>query len=96
MKFALVNGGRRSLHQLLRSQVSLQSSVLSGQRRFSAEPAPAESEDSVTVTVNPFKGHRLEPPSRDVQTSKKELLEMFEVTLHLPLHALCSVRCATS
>ncbi len=75
-----MRGGRQKVCQLLKSHVTRQSSI--GQRCFSAEPAPKESDDdSITVTVNPFKGHRLEPPSRDVQTNKKELLDMFEVCM---------------
>ncbi len=78
---SLLRGGRQKVCQLFKSHVTRQSSV--GQRCFSAEPAPKESDDSITVTVNPFKGHRLEPPSRDVQTNKKELLDMFEVCMDI-------------
>lgn len=74
---ALLRGGRQKVCQLFESHITRHSSV--SHRCFSAEPAPKESDDSITVTVNPFKGHRLEPPSRDVQTNKKELLDMFEV-----------------
>ena len=70
------NGG---LSQLLRLSRLRQPAVQVGQRAFSAEPAPAQQDENITVTVNPFKGHRLDPPSRDVQTNKQELLEMFEV-----------------
>lgn len=77
---ALLASGRRGLGRLLPQAV--QPSVLQlGQRSLSAEPAPSESDDSITVTVNPYKGHRLEPPGRDVQTNKKELLDMFEVCI---------------
>ena len=75
---ALIVGGLRGISRLLPQAVQ-PSVVQLGQRSFSAEPAPSESDDSITVTVNPYKGHRLEPPSRDVQTNKKELLDMFEV-----------------
>jgi hypothetical protein len=76
---ALLRGSRQKVCQLFKSHVTRQSSV--SQRCFSAETAPKESDDSITVKVNPFKGHRLEPPSRDVQTNKKELLDMFEVCM---------------
>lgn len=77
---ALLRQGRQRLRLLSRGTVQF------GQRCFSAEPAPADSNDNITVKVNPFKGHRIEPPSQDVQTNKKELLEMFEVcTLHASL-----------
>lgn len=76
---ALLASGRRRLCHLFHSH-AVQPGVLQlSQRSFSAEPAPSESDDDVTITVNPFKGHKLEPPSRDVQTNKKELLDMFEV-----------------
>ena len=70
------NGG---LLQLLRLSGLRQPAVQIGQRAFSAEPAPAQQDENITVTVNPFKGHKLDPPSRDVQTNKQELLDMFEV-----------------
>ena len=76
---ALLAGGKQRLCRLLQHQAVRQSSTKLGQRSFSAEPAPSESDENVTITVNPFKGHKLDPPSRDVQTSKKELLDMFEV-----------------
>ena len=75
---ALIVNRLRGISRLLPQAVQ-PSVVQLGQRSFSAEPAPSESDDSITVTVNPYKGHRLEPPSRDVQTNKKELLDMFEV-----------------
>ena len=85
----MLASGRRRLCHLFHSRV-IQPSVLQlSQRSFSAEPAPSESDDDVTITVNPFKGHKLEPPSRDVQTNKKELLDMFEVyMLDLTLESL--------
>lgn len=77
---ALLSRGRQRLAQLTCAQACRHGSrsLQLSQRSFSAEPAPSESDDSITVTVNPFKGHRLDPPSRDVQTNKKELLDMFE------------------
>ena len=78
---ALLHQSAHRLCHLLQSQALRAGSLHVSQRPFSAEPAPSQSDDSLTVTVNPFKGHRLEPPSRDVQTSKQELLDMFEVSL---------------
>ena len=80
----LLASGRHTLCRLLHSRVVQPGVLQIGQRTFSAEPAPSESDDSITVTVNPFKGHRLAPPSRDVQTNKKELLDMFEVYMLNP------------
>ena len=78
---ALLASGRQRLRRvLLNHSHAVQPGVLhTSQRSFSAEPAPSESDDNVTIKVNPFKGHKLDPPSRDVQTNKKELLDMFEV-----------------
>lgn len=78
---ALLHATRHGLSQLVRLSAIRQSIPLTGTgpRWFSAEPAPVEAQDSITVTVNPFKGHRLNPPNRDVQTNKQELLDMFEV-----------------
>lgn len=48
-------------------------------RLFSAIAEPVENDESVTVTVNPYKLHRLEEgPSTEVETSKSELLGMFK------------------
>ena len=47
-------------------------------RPFSAQPEPEQaSGDEVTVKVNDYKVHRLEPPTTEVTTSKGELLEFF-------------------
>lgn len=78
---ALLASGRQRLCRLVHSHVVQPGVLQISQRSFSAEPAPAESGDNVTITVNPFKGHKLDPPSRDVQTNKKELLDMFEVCM---------------
>ncbi|KAK9903407.1 hypothetical protein WJX75_004838 [Coccomyxa subellipsoidea] len=46
---------------------------------FSAIPEAVENDETVTVTVNPYKLHRLEEgPSTEVETSKSELLGMFK------------------
>ena len=76
---ALLASGRQILGRLLHSHATQPGVLQICQRSFSAKPAPSESDDNVTITVNPFKGHKLDPPSRDVQTNKKELLDMFEV-----------------
>lgn len=48
-------------------------------RSFSAIPEAVENDETVTVTVNPYKLHRLEEgPSTEVETSKSELLGMFK------------------
>lgn len=80
---ALLHQSAHRLCHLLQSQALRAGSLHVSQRPFSAEPAPSQSDDSLTVTVNPFKGHRLEPPSRDVQTSKQELLGMFETMVRM-------------
>ena len=76
---ALLHARRAGVSQLLKLSVLRQPGVQLCHRTFSAEPAPVEENDSITVTVNPFKGHKLDPPSQDVQTNKQELLNMFEV-----------------
>ena len=48
---------------------------------FAADASQKSLDEDFTVTVNPFKGHRLEPPGREVKTSGKELMEMFKVCL---------------
>ena len=92
-RMALLHQSAHRLCQLLQSQALRAGALHVSQRPFSAEPAPSQSDDSLTVTVNPFKGHRLEPPSRDVQTSKQELLDMFEVSL-LNRSSACITRIA--
>lgn len=48
-------------------------------RSISAIPEAVENDETVTVTVNPYKLHRLEEgPSTEVETSKSELLGMFK------------------
>ena len=52
-------------------------------RGFAAEPAqssePESGQQEITVTVNAFKGHRLdELPSTEVKTSKAELMGFFK------------------
>lgn len=76
---ALLASGRHKLCRLLHSPIVRPGLLHNGQRSFSADPAPSESNDNVTIRINPFKGHKLEPPSRDVETNKEELLDMFEV-----------------
>ena len=49
-------------------------------RGLAAQAEQALDEDqSVTVSVTPFKAHRIDdPPGTEVETSKKELLQMFK------------------
>lgn len=86
---ALLASGRQKLCRLLHSHIVPPGLLHNGQRSFSADPAPSESHDNVTIRINPFKGHKLDPPSRDVETNKEELLDMFEVyMLNLTLDTL--------
>jgi hypothetical protein len=60
-------------------------------RSFSAAPQAAEEDDDhrITVTVNPYKLHRLdEGPGREVETSKKELMDMFRTMYTMRRQAL--------
>lgn len=55
---------------------SLRPAISASWRGFAAEPAPEES-TSITLEVNPFKGHKVEPPSNQVETNKDELFDMY-------------------
>lgn len=46
-----------------------------------ATPASPQMDEGkrVTVDVHPFKGHRVEPPPTQVETSREELMGMFRL-----------------
>jgi len=47
-------------------------------RPFAAQPEPEQaSGDEITVKVNDYKAHKLDPPGTEVTTSKGELIEFF-------------------
>lgn len=63
--------------QLSRLAGSFRPAIYLSSRGFAAEPAQEESEN-ITLEVNPFKGHKVEPPGNVVETNKDELFEMYK------------------
>ena len=63
--------------QLSRLAASLRPTICLSTRGFAAEPAQDESE-TITLEVNPFKGHKVKPPSNIVETNKDELFDMYK------------------
>ena len=57
-------------------------------RPFSAQPQPEPpASEEVTVKVNDYKPHHLDPPSTEVTTSKAELMDFFKTMYRMRRHA---------
>lgn len=68
-----------ALLKRLPSQLSAAVRYSESYRCFSALPEAVDNDETVTITVNPYKLHRLEEgPTTEVQTSKSEPLGIFK------------------
>ena len=85
---ALLLGGARRL-------ASCGAHVRALARPFSAQPEPEPpASEEVTVKVNDYKAHHLDPPSTEVTTSKAELMDFFKTMYRMRRHAQpCSRKC---
>lgn len=55
---------------------------------FSAQPEPEQpASEEITVKVNDYKAHHLDPPSTEVTTSKAELMDFFKTMYRMRRHA---------
>ena len=78
---ALLLGGARRL-------ASCGAHVRALARPFSAQPEPEPpASEEVTVKVNDYKAHHLDPPSTEVTTSKAELMDFFKTMYRMRRHA---------
>ncbi|PSC74828.1 Pyruvate dehydrogenase E1 component subunit mitochondrial [Micractinium conductrix] len=59
------------------SRRTLAATALGAQRGFAAAVKEADG-DTITVEVNPFKAHRIDPPATTVTATKDELLQYFK------------------